>query len=96
MLVKELIVMQALAAWRSGYSIRLRNRRHGLNPARVYFFRGNMAMLLYIIDLIFIVCVLKKRTRDIGPKIFFKLIFFGLKCCHDLNSSACYQATRFE
>jgi hypothetical protein len=53
----------ALAAWHSGHRIRLRNS--------IRLFRQNIAMLLCINDLICIVCNLKKRNKDTGPKNIF-------------------------
>jgi hypothetical protein len=42
-------------------------------PPGYEVFRKNQAMLLCVLDLIFIVCVFKEITKGIGPKIFLKV-----------------------
>jgi hypothetical protein len=62
----------ALVAWRSGHRISLRDSRPGFESRQgIRCFRKNVAMLLCL-DLICIVCVLKRRNKCIGPKIFKK------------------------
>jgi hypothetical protein len=63
-----------VAAWRSGHHISLRNRRPGFESRHGRrFFRENIAMLLCINDLIYIICVLKKTLS-----LYFDLTKIGL------------------
>jgi hypothetical protein len=63
----------ALAAWRRGHRISLGDSRPGFEfPQGVRFLGKNIAMLSCVFEFKCIVCVLKKRNKGIGPKIFKK------------------------
>jgi hypothetical protein len=69
---KSILNFFVLAAWR-GHRSRLRDSRPGFESRQGISFLGK-TMLLCVFDLIFSVCVLTKRNKGIGPKIFKKYI----------------------
>jgi hypothetical protein len=71
-----------VAKWTS-HPLEVRKTRVRTPPGFTVF-RHNIAMLLSIIDLKCIVCVLKRRNKDNGPKYF---SFKRILCTTDITST---------
>jgi hypothetical protein len=85
------LLFLALAASRSGHRIRLGTEDSGSNSPsecnehRYRVFKENIAMLLCVIHLMFVVCVLNKSNKGLGPKILKTFLSFRPSWKHMLH-----------
>jgi hypothetical protein len=82
----------ALAAWRSGHRIRLRNRRPGFESRQgIRFLWENITMVLFTIGLKLSVCQLKKNNGSVQKNILKrKLNRFNTSLCFALYKYSTY------